>query len=106
MLRRFEVIVNLVEPTIEGRRPFELMVGSYRLNLSPVDQSDAIRDLDRGEVVRNQERGAALGKFFDCLADQELVLDIDGAGCLVEDQDGGIAKHGAGQSDALPLSAG
>ena len=106
MLSGFEVVVNLMEPPIEGRGPFEFVVGSDRLDSSAVEQDDAIGDLDRGQVVRDQERGPALGEFFDRLADQKFVLDIDGAGGLVEDQDGGIAKHGAGECDALPLSAG
>ena len=71
----------------------------------PFEQDDAVGDLDRRQVVRDQERGPALGEFLDRLADQQLVLDVDGAGCLVEDQDGGIAKHGAGQGDSLALAA-
>ena len=54
----------------------------------------------------DQEGRPVLGEFFDRLADQQLVLDVDGAGCLVEDQDGRVAKHGTGQRDSLTLAAG
>ena len=53
--------------------------------------------------IRNVVRD--LGEFLDRLANEQLVLDIDGAGRLVEDQDGRIAEHGAGQRDSLALAA-
>ena len=71
-----------------------------------VEQDDAVGDLNRRQAMRNQERRAVLGEFLDGFADQHLILDIDGAGRLVEDQDGGIAKHGASQRDSLALTAG
>ena len=56
--------------------------------------------------MRDQERGPAAGELLDRLADQGLVLDVHGAGGLVEDQDGRVAEHGPGQGDPLPLAAG
>ena len=54
--------------------------------------------------IRNVVRSLANSSM--ALRIRSLVLDIDGAGGLVEDQDGGVAEHGAGQRDALPLAAG
>ena len=93
VLRRIQVIVNLVEPTIQRRRPFKLVVGANRFDVTAVQQDNAIGNLNGSQVVRNQERGSALAKFFDGLADQELILNIDGARGLVEDEDGGVAQH-------------
>ena len=81
-------------------------VGADGLDPAGVHQDDPVGELERAEAVGDQEGGAVAGELLDRLADQGLVLDVDGAGGLVEDQDGRVAEHGAGQGDPLPLAAG
>ena len=101
-----EVVVDLVEAAVEGRDAAQLVVGADGLDPAVVDQDDPVGELDRAQAVGDQEGGAAPGELLDRLADQGLVLDVDGAGGLVEDQDGRVAEHGPGQGDPLPLAAG
>src|SRR4051794_22505440 len=98
--------VDLVEAAEEGRVASELAFGADGLDPAGVHQHDAIGELERAEAVGDEEGGAVAGEFLDGLADQGLVLDVDGAGGLVEDQDGRVAEHGAGQGDPLALATG
>ena len=99
------MVMDFVEPAIKRRRSLELLIGPDGLDSTAIHQDDSVGDLDRCQTVRNQESGARSGKFLDRLANQHFILDIDGAGCLVEDQDGRVAQHGAGQGDSLALTA-
>src|SRR5262249_29938985 len=97
--------VDLVQSAIEGRGAPEVAVGSDGLDLARVDQDDPVGELEWAQAVRDEECGAVAGELLDRLADQGLVLDIDGARRLVEDEDGGVAEHRPGQRDSLALAA-
>src|SRR5438067_10472145 len=102
----FALEVDLVEAAIEAGVAAELAVGADGLDAAGVHQDDAVGELEGAEAVGDEEGGPAAGKLFDGLADQGFVLDIDGAGGLVEYQERRVAEHGAGQGDPLPLAAG
>src|SRR5271157_2574098 len=103
---RFAVVMDLVQAAVERGGASELVVGAGGDDATVVHQDDAVGELDRAQAVRDEEGRAALGELFDGLADQGLVLDVHGAGGLVEDQDRGIAKHRPRQGDALALASG
>ena len=71
-----------------------------------VHDDDAVGQRDHAHAVRDHERGAVAGEFFEHLEDELLAFDVDLAGGFVEEQDFGVAEDGAGERDALPLAAG
>ena len=52
------------------------------------------------------DAGFAGGKGEDILEDLLFGLGVEGAGGLVEEEDGSVAKQGAGDGEALGLSFG
>ena len=50
--------------------------------------------------------GAPVGQFADDLGDRRLVLPVQGGGDLIEQEDRGVLDEGAGDRDALALTAG
>lgn len=50
--------------------------------------------------------GSATGDLAHVALDQRLGLIVEGAGGLVEDEDPGVGQQGAGDGDALALTAG
>ena len=75
-------------------------------DLAVVHDDDAVGERDHAHAVRDHERGAVAGEFFEHLEDELLAFDVDLAGGFVEQQDFGIAEDRAGERDALPLAAG
>ena len=61
---------------------------------------------ERGQAVRDDDRGAVADEGLQHLLDRLLALQVDLAGGLVEDEDGRVAEDRPGQGDALPLPAG
>ena len=60
-----------------------------------------------GEVVRGEQDDAALvAEGLEHLDDALLRADVDAAEGLVEQDDDGFLRQGAGDEDALPLAAG
>ena len=100
------MVMDFVQAAVDGGSALELVVGAGGDNAAVVEQDDAVGELDCAQAVRDEEGRAALRELFDGLADQGLVLDVHGAGGLVENQDGGIAKHRPRQGDALALASG
>lgn len=56
--------------------------------------------------MRHHDGGAALHEAGKGLLHSGLTLGIERARGLVEYQDGAVGEHGAGDGDALTLSAG
>jgi hypothetical protein len=56
--------------------------------------------------VGNGNHGFAGGEFFQRGLDHALALGIEGGGGFVEEEDGGVLQQGAGDGEALLLSAG
>ena len=72
---------------------------------SGLDDIDPVGATDGGQAVGDDQRGAAAHQPGQCILDQAFALGIERRGGFVEDQDGRILEHGAGDGDALPLAA-
>lgn len=70
------------------------------------DDEDEVGIADSGEAVGDDEGGAAAHEGVEGVLDEAFAFGIEGAGGFVEDEDGGIAKDGAGDGDALTLATG
>ncbi len=75
-------------------------------DLSPVEHDDLVGVADRRQPVRDRDRGAARREGVDGLLHGLLGLRVQGAGRLVEDEDGRVPQDGAGDRQALLLAAG
>ena len=79
--------------------------------ISVFDDTTVLHDIDfigvpdGGKPVRDHERGTALHQAGKRVLYEPLALGVKRGGSLVEDQDGRILEHGAGDGDALPLAA-
>src|SRR3546814_8453754 len=58
------------------------------------------------EAVGDDEGGAPADQLSQRLLNMALRLAVEGGGRLVEQQDGGVLQHGAGDGDALARTAG
>src|SRR3712207_1730885 len=56
------------------------------------------------QTMGDHEDGTALHEALHRVHYHRLGLRIDGAGRLIEDEDGGIFQEGAGKGDTLPLT--
>src|SRR6266851_3642166 len=70
-----------------------------------VEHEDLIRPADRGEPVRDDEHRARARQTLERAVDRELELGVEAGRRLVEDQDARPRQHGAGDGDALALTA-
>ena len=75
-------------------------------DLAVLDHYDLVGVTDGAEAVGDDEAGAAGHERGERLLDQSLVLRVEVAGGLVEDEDVGIGQHGPRDGDALALAAG
>src|SRR5437879_12696120 len=66
---------------------------------------DAIGVTYRGQPVGDDEDRTAGGDFFHVFLDRSLAFVIERAGRLIEDLDAGIRHQGAGNRNALALTA-
>ena len=71
-----------------------------------VEHVDLVGVADGGEAVGDDEGGAASGEAGEGALDGRLGFVVDRGGGFVEHQDGGILEDGAGDRQALALSAG
>src|SRR6266571_6172389 len=70
-----------------------------------LDRDDAVGPAHRGKPVSDDENGAAFANPAHVVLDDALTLVIERAGGFVEDQNAGVGHQGAGNRDALPLTA-
>ncbi len=56
--------------------------------------------------MRDDERGACLHELFQRGLNQAFAFGVEGTGGFVEQQYGQVSQDGAGDGDALALSAG
>ena len=70
-----------------------------------LQHEDAIEAAHRGQAVRDGDDGAAVHEAAERLADQLLRFAVERRGRLIEQQQGRVLQEGAGDGDALPLSA-
>lgn len=70
-----------------------------------VEDVDDVCFLDRAQSVRDGDGGATSGGGVEGGLDDFLGLAVECGRGFVEEQDGGVAEEGAGDGDALFLSA-
>ena len=91
---------------IEAAPGDQLRVTALLHHHAPVHHHDPVRVLHGGQAVGDDQgrppgHGLGQGKL-----DQTLVLGVQGAGGLVEQQDRGVPHQGPGNGDPLALPAG
>ena len=96
----------VVERTVEGIRGVEVGVGAGGGDFAGFENDDQVGVADGGEAVRDDQDGFADDEALEGGLDEGLAVAVEGAGGLVEDEDGGVAEEGAGEGEALFLSAG
>ena len=60
---------------------------------------------DGRQAMGDDEGGAALAERIERLLDAALGFGVEGAGCLVQDQDRRVLQNGTGDRKALTLTA-
>ena len=71
-----------------------------------VDDDNVLCEAYRAETVGDDNRGASGRRALKCVDNRALGGSIETASGLVENQNGSVAQHGAGDGDALLLTAG
>ena len=71
-----------------------------------LDYGDTVGALYRGQTVGDDQSGAPRHQAWQGLLDQVFALGIQGAGGLVQQQNGGIHQQRPGNGQALALTAG
>ena len=76
-----------------------------RDDFAVIENDDRRGVADRGKTVRDDQDGFADDELLERELDGGLAVAVEGAGGLVEDENGGVAEEGAGEGEALFLSA-
>src|SRR5580658_5659487 len=97
---------KFVEFRIETARSQEFLVSAAFVDGSAVHHEDGVRPADGGQAVRNDDGSLPLHQTVERFEHQFLRSRVQAGAGLIQDQDGAIANHGAGDGDALPLAAG
>src|SRR5699024_2017110 len=84
----------------------QLFVGAVLQDALLSQDQDTVVVLDGGQAVGDGQGGAAMGQFFQALAHQDLALVVQGAGGLVQDQDGRVFQKDPCDAQPLLLAAG
>ena len=95
----------LMQTSVDVTAGEEFVVGADIENASGVHDEDAVGQPQRGQAVRDHDRGSPGDELLQHFVNLMLTLDIDLAGRFVKDEDIRVAQDGAGQGDLLPLSA-
>ena len=69
-------------------------------------QRDPVGQRDRARPVHDQDRGRAVQHPGERLLHQRLGVDVQGRQRVVQHEQAGLAEHGPGQRQPLPLAAG
>ncbi|MBV6467016.1 MAG: hypothetical protein PGMFKBFP_02348 [Anaerolineales bacterium] len=101
VLHQLQVVDFLVQPALR-----EQFVVAAALDDSPVGHDqDQVGAADGGESVRDHKRGASLHQAVERLLDEQFGLRVHAGGGVVQDQNARGHQQGAGDGDALALSA-
>jgi hypothetical protein len=95
----------LVDLAVYGTRLDQLLVRAARSDPPAVEDDDLVRERDRRETVRDDQRRPALHHLAQAGANAGLRRCIDRGGGVVEDKDPRVDREGARDRDPLPLSA-
>src|SRR5262249_1872062 len=101
----FALKMNLVETSVEGGVATQFALCADGFDPPAVHQDDSVDALKGTQAVGDQERGPFAREFFDGLADQCLIVNVDGTCRLAEDQDRRVAQHRPCQGTPLTLTA-
>ena len=102
--RRFVVRIDQGAVALAGRA--QLLVGAAGGHAAVVEEDDLVGERDRGLAVGDQQQRGRGHLAADPVEDRQLHRRVAGAGRVVQDQQPGPAREGAGQGDALALPAG
>lgn len=56
--------------------------------------------------MRDNQCGLPLPRPVNCFVDEGRRFGVDGRGCFIEDQNGGVVDDGTGRANPLTLPAG
>jgi len=84
----------------------EFVVGADFADAAVFENDDAVGVADGAESVGDDECCSALHELCEASLDESFAFGVEVAGGFVEDEDGGVGEDGAGDGDALFLSAG
>ena len=83
----------------------ELLMGTSFYNSAVIHDDDEVSVAYGGETVCYDDAGTPLHELVEGLLYGEFALGVECAGGFVKDEDGRIFEYGAGNTEALPLSA-
>src|SRR3546814_7262042 len=88
-----------VEPRVVAAARQQLGVAALLDDAPVVHHVDDVGRDHGGEAVGDDEGGAPADQLSQRLLNMALRLAVEGGGRLVEQQDGGVLQHGAGDGD-------
>ena len=91
---------------VEAVAGHELVVGAAFGDDSALDDGDLVGVADGAETMGDGDDGLALHELFEGVDDEFFGFAVERGGGLVEQEDGAVADHDAGDADALALAAG
>ena len=97
--------LHVDKAAVEAAEGDELAVGAALDDGAVVHNDDFVGVADGGEAVGDDDAGAPQHELVEGLLDGVLALGVEGAGGLVEDEDGRVFEYGAGYGEALALAA-
>ena len=90
---------------VPGLGGHEAGMGAVGDDPTALEEHDPLGQVDRRQPVGDDERRPTLHQHAEGGVDLLLDLHVDGAGGVVEDEDGGVVEQRARDRDALPLTA-
>src|SRR3954470_19293282 len=93
-----------VQRQVEAARRKQLVMGSLLDDLAVLQDDDQVGIADRREAVGDDEGRAAVQEPSQRTLDLSFRADVDGARCLVEDQDPRVCQERARERDQLTLA--
>ena len=103
---RFEAVLARVEVEVTAPGGVELLVCAALEDPALFDDQYLIGAADCGEAMRDDEGRSTLHEVAEAVLNHCLALRVERACRLVEDENAGVGEDGAGDGEALPLTAG
>lgn len=95
----------VVKAAVEFAARIEFLMVATGDDVPGIEDEDTVSVLNGAETVGDGEDGATFGERFKGRLYLMLAFRIEGGGGFIKDNDGGIFEKGAGDCDALTLSA-
>ena len=90
---------------VEAALGDELGVGALFDDATGFEDDDLVGAADGGDFVRDDDAGRPGEEPVESLLDSGLGLGVEGAGAVIEEEHAGFGDDGAGQRQALTLTA-